>query len=182
LLARGPTRSRRPIRRLPSRSHCRPEADFLAVHDPWNRALIAHRKGTINVQGNSQRLFIGSLIAFAAGSIVAVLAIGIAVANDVFVMDGNDIAAVQGGALAWSLIGVAVVGFLAAAGGVVVGFVAWIGAVLNTWQLESKAWFIGLLLLGIFNFGFIAMIAYVIAGPDDKAAAAARVAPAPAAA
>ena len=139
-------------------------------------------KGTIMSKTTVTRLFIGSLIAFAAGAIVAVLAIGIAVANDVFVMDGNDIAAVQGGALAWSLIGVAVVGFLAAAGGVIAGFVAWIGAVLNTWQLESKAWFVGLLLLGIFNFGFIAMIAYVIAGPDGKAMPGQLPATAPAAA
>jgi len=128
------------------------------------------------------RLFIGSLIAFGAGAIIAVLAIGIAVANDAFVMAGNDIVAIQGGTLSWALIGVAILGGLAAAGGVIAGFVAWIGAVLNTWQLDSKAWFIGLLLLGIFNFGFVAMIAYVIAGPDGKAAAAARVTPAPVAA
>ncbi len=124
------------------------------------------------------RLFIGGLIAFGAGAIIAVLAIGIAVANDTFVMAGNDIAAIQGGSLSWALISVAILGGLAAAGGVIAGFVAWIGAVLNTWQLESKAWFVGLVLLGIFNFGFIAMIAYVIAGPDGKAAASARVAPA----
>jgi hypothetical protein len=128
------------------------------------------------------RLFIGSLVAFGAGAIVSLLAIGIAVANDAFVMAGNDIVAIQGGTLSWALIGVAILGGLAAAGGVIAGFVAWIGAVLNTWQLDSKAWFIGLLLLGIFNFGFVAMIAYVIAGPDGKAAAAARVAPAPVAA
>jgi hypothetical protein len=125
------------------------------------------------------KLFIGSLIAFGAGVIVATFAIALAVANDVFVMDGNDIAAIQGGTLAWVLIGLAILGVLAAAGGVIAGFVAWIGAVLNTWQLDSKAWFVGLLLLGIFNFGFIAMIAYVIAGPDGKAAAAARISPAP---
>ena len=125
------------------------------------------------------KLFIGSLIAFGAGAIVAIFAIALAVANDVFVMDGNDIAAIQGGTLAWVLIGLAILGVLAAAGGVIAGFVAWIGAVLNTWQLDSKAWFVGLLLLGIFNFGFIAMIAYVIAGPDGKAAAAARISPAP---
>ena len=125
-------------------------------------------------------LFIASLIAFGAGAIVAVLAIGIAVANDVFVMAGNEIVAIQGGALAWALIGVAVAGGLAAAGGVIAGFIAWIGALLNTSELENKGWFIGLLLLGIFNFGFIAMIAYVIGGPDGKAAAAARVVSAPA--
>ena len=89
-------------------------------------------------------------------------------------MDGDDIAAIQGGTLAWALIGVIVVGFLAAAGGAIAGFVAWIGAVLNTWQLDSKAWFIGLLLLGIFNFGFVAMIAYVIAGPDAMSPGLAR--------
>jgi hypothetical protein len=126
------------------------------------------------------RLFIGSLIAFGAGAIVATFAIALAIANDIFVMAGNDIVAIQGGGLAWALIGFALLGGLAAAGGIIAGFVAWIGAVLNTWQLDSKAWFVGLLLLGIFNFGFLAMIAYVIAGPDGKAAAAARVAPVPA--
>ena len=94
------------------------------------------------------RLFIGGLIAFGAGAIVAMLAIALAIANDVFVMAGTDIAAIQGGALAWALIVIAILGGLAAAGGVVAGFVAWIGAVLNTWQLESKAWFVGLVLLG----------------------------------
>jgi hypothetical protein len=128
------------------------------------------------------RLFLGGLIAFGAGAVVAIFAIALGVANDVFVMDGNDVAAIQGGALGWSLVGLAILGGLAAAGGVIAGFVAWIGAVLNTWQLENKGWFVGLLLLGIFNFGFIAMIAYVIAGPDGKAAAAARISPAPVAA
>jgi hypothetical protein len=128
------------------------------------------------------RLFLGSLIAFGAGAVIAIFAIALAMANDVFVMDGNDIAAIQGGALGWGLVGLAILGGLAAAGGVIAGFVAWIGAVLNTWQLENKGWFVALLLLGIFNFGFLAMIAYVIAGPDGKAAAAARVSPSPAAA
>ena len=116
------------------------------------------------------RLFIGSLIAFGAGAIVSIFAIALAIANNVFVMDGNDIAAIQGGALAWVLLGLVLLGGLAAAGGVIAGFVAWIGAVLNTWQLESKAWFVALVLTGIFNFGFIAMIIYVLAGPDGKAA------------
>lgn len=123
-------------------------------------------------KANVTRLFIASLIAFGTGAIVAILAVGLAIANDVFVMDGDDIAAIQGGALAWGLIAVALVGGLTAAGGIIAGFVAWIGAVLNTWQLDSKAWFVALVLLGIFNFGFVAMIAYLIAGPDDKVAAA----------
>jgi hypothetical protein len=115
------------------------------------------------------RLFIGSLLAFGAGAIVSILAIALAVANDVFVMNGNDIAAIQGGPAATALLGLALLGGLAAAGGVIAGFIAWIGAVMNTWQLESKAWCVALVLTGIFNFGFIAMIVYVIAGPDGKA-------------
>jgi hypothetical protein len=70
-------------------------------------------------------------------------------------------------------------GTLTAAGGVIAGFIAWIGAVLNTWQLQSKAWFVALVLTGIFNFGFIAMVIYVIAGPDGKAAPTTRPAAAP---
>ena len=116
------------------------------------------------------RLFIGSLIALAAGATVLILAIALAIGNNVFVMDGNDIAAIQGGPLATALLGVAFLGALTAAGGVVAGVIAWIGAVLNTWQLESKAWFVALVLTGIFNFGFIAMVIYVIGGPDGKAA------------
>jgi hypothetical protein len=116
------------------------------------------------------RLFIGSLIALAAGATVLTLAIGLAIGNNVFVMDGNDIAAIQGGALGTALLGVAFLGGLTAAGGVIAGFIAWIGAVLNTWQLESKAWFVALVLTGIFNFGFIAMLIYVVAGPDGRAA------------
>ena len=66
-----------------------------------------------------------------------------------------------------SVLGVA--GVLAITGGLIAGLVSWIGALLNTWQLDSKAWFIGLLLLGIFNLGFFAMLAYVIGGPDGQA-------------
>ena len=55
---------------------------------------------------------------------------------------------------------------------------SWIGALLNTAQLESKAWFVALLLLGIFNFGFFAMIAYLIAGPDGTTTVARHSAPA----
>ena len=57
-------------------------------------------------------------------------------------------------------------------GGMIGGLIAWIGALLNTAELESKTWFLVLLLLGIFSFGFFAMIAYVIAGPDGTEDAA----------
>ena len=67
-----------------------------------------------------------------------------------------------------ALFGLGLAGGLTIMGAAITGLVSWIGALLKTSQLESKAWFLALLLLGIFNFGFIAMIAYVIAGPDGR--------------
>jgi hypothetical protein len=107
-----------------------------------------------------------------AGAILAIAGVWVAIANDVFVMNGPDIVGLRGSALAWSALGIAMVGVFAIMGGLLAGLVAWIGALLNTWQLESKAWFVGLLLLGIFNLGFFAMVAYLIAGPDGRTDAA----------
>jgi hypothetical protein len=126
------------------------------------------------------RVFIGGGLAIIAGATVAVFAIGMAMANDVFVMDGPNIAGVRGGALAFSLLGIALVGSLAVMAGLLAGLVAWIGALLNTWRLDSKAWFVALVLLGIFNFGFFAMIAFLVAGPVSTADAERRKAQTPA--
>jgi hypothetical protein len=120
------------------------------------------------------KLFIGAGLAMIAGIVLAFIGVGIGLANDVFVMNGSDIVGLRGGAVAWSSLGLGLVGILALVGGLTAGLISWIGALLNTWQVESKAWFIGLLLLGIFNFGFFAMIAYVIVGPDGTSAAASR--------
>jgi hypothetical protein len=115
------------------------------------------------------RLFIGSGIAILAGAILGIAAIWLAIANDVFVMAGPDIVGIHGSALAWSLVAIGTVGVVAMAAGAIGGLASWIGALFNTWRLESKAWFAVVLLLGIFNLGFFAMIAYVIAGPDGTA-------------
>jgi MFS family permease len=114
------------------------------------------------------RLFIGSLVAVAAGGVLAIVAVSLAMANDLFVMAGADIVGVRWSPLAWSLVGLGIVSGLAIAGGMIAGLVSWIGALLNTWRLPSKTWFAVLLLLGIFNVGFLAMVAYLIAGPDGR--------------
>jgi hypothetical protein len=56
-----------------------------------------------------------------------------------------------------------------------------VGTRLNAWNTKpisvarirvrslNRSWFLVLLLLGIFSFGFVAMIAYLIAGPDATA-------------
>jgi hypothetical protein len=126
------------------------------------------------------RIFVGSAIALIAGAVVMIAVVWIAIANDVFIQQGPNDFAVQGSALAWSLLGPGILAGLAMTAGAVGGFVAWIGALLNTSQLESKTWFLVLLLLGLFSFGFFAMIAYVIAGPDGLGEDARHPAPTPA--
>lgn len=128
------------------------------------------------------RVFIAGLIAVAAGAILTIAAVSLAFATNVFITSGADVVDVRASTLAWSLLGLGIVGAVAVIGGLITGLIAWIGALVNTWQLESKTWFAVLLLTGIFNFGFIAMVAYVIAGPDGTAPISRRVAPAPAAA
>ena len=118
------------------------------------------RKSTVT------RIFIGGILAVATGAAIGVGAFGIAIANNVFVMSGSNIVALRESALAVALLGVGAVSCIAIAGGLVAGFVAWIGALLGTSRAENRAWFLALLLLGIFNFGFVAMIAYIVAGPD----------------
>lgn len=123
------------------------------------------------------RLFIGSVIAVVAGGILAFVAVAIAYANGVFVMEGPDVVGVRGTTLAWSMVGLGIVAGLAMVGGFIGGLVSWIGALLNTSLLEDRTWFILLLVLGIFSFGVIAMIAYVIAGPDGTRRTEVRTAP-----
>lgn len=120
------------------------------------------------------RLFIGGLLAVIAGASLAIATVWIAIANDVVVMNGADISGLRSGGLTWVLLGLGIVAGIAIGAGLIAGLVSWIGALLNTAQLESKAWFIGLLLLGVFSFGLVGMIAYLLAGPDGSSNPAAR--------
>jgi hypothetical protein len=112
------------------------------------------------------KLFIGSGIAIVAGGVLFVAAVWLAIANNVFVTNGSNIVGLHGSVLAWFSLGLGVLGSLAVIGGFAGGLVSSIGTLLNTWLLPSKAWFVAVLLLGIFNLGFFAMIGYLIAGPD----------------
>jgi H+/Cl- antiporter ClcA len=112
------------------------------------------------------RVFLGSVVAVIAGALLAFAAVWIAYANGAFVMSGPDVIGVQSTPMAWTILGLGLVAGLAMIAGFIGGLVSWIGALLNTSQLEDKTWFIVLLVLGLFSFGLVAMIAYVIAGPD----------------
>ena len=112
------------------------------------------------------RVFLSSVTAVIAGAVLAFAAVWIAFANGALVMRGPDVIGVQATPLAWTMLGLGVVAILAMIAGFVGGLVAWIGALLNTSQLQDKTWFVLLLVLGLFSFGLVAMIAYVMGGPD----------------
>jgi phage shock protein PspC (stress-responsive transcriptional regulator) len=125
------------------------------------------------------KIFLAGVLAAIAGGIVVLVTGGIAYTNDVFIMNGQEVVGLRSGPLTWTLLGVGLVGALAMAAGAIAGLIAWIGALLNVSQLESKIWFVVLLLLGLTNFGILGMIAYIIVGPDGSSRAATRQVPAP---
>jgi hypothetical protein len=118
------------------------------------------------------KLFVGSLIAGAGALVLLFVAGGLAYANNSFVMSGPDVVGVKSTPFGWIMIGLAVVAILVLAGAAIAQFVAWVGAVINTATLADKTWFVVLLVLGLLSFGFVAMIVYLIAGPDATEPAA----------
>jgi hypothetical protein len=124
------------------------------------------------------KLFVGSLIAVVGGLVVLLVGVWLALANSALVMSGPDVTGIESSPFAWSMVGLAIIGIIAMIGGAIGQFVAWIGAVINTAYLEDKTWFVLLLVLGLLSFGFVAMLIYVIAGPDGtKATRTAQAAP-----
>ena len=115
---------------------------------------------------NATRLFVGAIVAVGAGLVMGFAALWAAMASDAIEVGGSDVVDVNGGSGAWTALGLVVVASLAILGGTVAAVVSWIAALLNTWQLEDKTWFASLLALGLLGFGVVAMIAYVVAGPD----------------
>lgn len=112
------------------------------------------------------RLFVGAIVAFGVGLVLGAAALWAALASDAIDFGGSYLVDVNGGSGAWTALGLVLVGSLAIFGATVAAVVSWIGALLNTWELEDKMWFGSLLALGLLGFGVVAMIAYVVAGPD----------------
>ena len=112
------------------------------------------------------RLFVGAIVAVVAGVVLGVAALWAALASDAIDLGGSNYIDVNGGSGAWTALGLIILGSLAILGGTIAAVVSWLAALLNTWQLEDKMWFASLLALGLLGFGVLAMIAYVVAGPD----------------
>jgi hypothetical protein len=111
------------------------------------------------------RLFVAGIVAFVAGFALAFAAVLAAIAGGSITIGGPAILTIDGAGLGGALAMLAFAAVLIG-GGMVVGLIAWIGALVNTFQLEDKTWFVMLLVLGLWSFGFVAMIAYVVVGPD----------------
>jgi hypothetical protein len=120
------------------------------------------------------RLFVGAVVAVAVGLVLGIAALSAALASDAVDLGGSDVIDVNGGSGAWTALGMVIVGSLVILGGTVAAVVSWVGALLNTWQLEDKLWFASLLALGLLGFGVVAMIAYLVAGPDGTEQSVAR--------
>lgn len=113
-------------------------------------------------------IFWGSLLAAIAGLVMLVVTGGLAYASDSFRMDGPDVVGMRATPFGWTMVLLAAIALLVVLAAAVGQLVAWVGAVLNTAQLDDKTWFLVLLVSGLLSVGFVAMIAYLVAGPDDR--------------
>jgi hypothetical protein len=125
------------------------------------------------------RTWLGGLVLLALGLLVAGISIGLMLAyggNFTKAATGNGYDFVPSyNSFFWTTIGITIAGFVTAAVAGLVQLAAWIGALVNTYRLQDKTWFVvllagGLLGLAMGMIGFAAMVAYVIAGPDGMAA------------
>jgi F0F1-type ATP synthase membrane subunit c/vacuolar-type H+-ATPase subunit K len=111
-------------------------------------------------------LFVGAMLAAVVGLVVGLAALVAALVDGAITIGGPDVVTVNGetfaGMVVWLVVASLVIG-----GGWIAAVAAWVGALFNTVQLEDKTWFIVLLVLGLFSLGWVAMIAYVFAGPDS---------------
>ena len=123
---------------------------------------------------NIARLFVVATVAVVAGVVLGIAALWAALASDAIDLGGSDYIDVNGGSGAWTALALVIVGSLVMLGGTIAAVVSWIGALLNTWQLEDKLWFGALLAGGLLGLGVVVMIAYVVAGPDGTKQTVAR--------
>jgi hypothetical protein len=138
------------------------------------------RKSTIT------KTWVGGIVAIALGFVAAAVATGLMLAyGGTFTSapsgEGYDFVPTQD-AFFWTMVSIIIAGFVVACAGAIVQFVAWIGALVNSYQLQDKLWFVLTLILGLIGFGLVMMIVYLIAAPDgyeEKERTAAAPAPVP---
>jgi hypothetical protein len=125
------------------------------------------------------RTWFAGLIVLAAGLLLGGISLGLMLAY------GGQFTAAPNGtgydfiprldAFFWTTVSLMIIGFTVAAIGGIVQLAAWIGALVNTYQLADRTWFIVLLAGGLLSLafglvGFATMVAYLVAGPDGMPA------------
>lgn len=116
------------------------------------------------------RTWLGGMVAIAFGFVAAAIATALMLAY------GGTFTAAPGregydfvprlDAFFWGMVSVIAAGFTVAVAGAIVRLVAWIGAIVNSYQLQDKTWFLLTLILGLLGFGLVVMVVYLIAAPD----------------
>jgi hypothetical protein len=107
-------------------------------------------------------------VAFAVAGFVTAVAVGIAaIANGAVSLGGPQVVSLNPGAVAGAVAGLTVASLLSGIG-TVAAVVSWAAALLNTARLPDKTWFAALLGLGVVSLGWVAMLAYVFAGPNGN--------------
>ena len=121
------------------------------------------------------KTWIAGLVVLAAGLVAAAIGVGLMLGYGGTFTQTTDPSQMQFvpdySGFFWTTIWVIVLGGILAAVGGIVQFVAWIGALVNSYLLPEKTWFAIVLIGGLLGFffgliGFAAMVAYVIAAPD----------------
>lgn len=127
------------------------------------------------IKSTITKTWIGGLAIFAAGILAAMVGVFLMLAY------GGTVAQVAGtnnydftptvNGFFWMTVAVIVVGGLTALIGGIVQLAAWVGALVNSYLLPEKTWFLILLIGGVLSLafapvGFAVMVAYVVAAPD----------------
>ncbi len=118
------------------------------------------------------RLFKVAIAFVVAGSVSGTAVAIWALANGAITLGGSAFVSFNPATVAGALVGLVIASLLTGMGAIA-ATVSWVGALANTARLENKTWFTTLLVSGLVSFGWVAMIAYILRGPDSSTATAA---------
>jgi hypothetical protein len=102
-----------------------------------------------------------------AGAVSGAAVLIAALANGAIAFGGPHIVTINPGPIAEAIVGLSIASVLTGVG-TCVAIASWVGALVNTWRLEDKTWFVALLVLGLASLSWVAVIAYVLRGPDSN--------------
>jgi hypothetical protein len=111
------------------------------------------------------RMFKVAVALVVGGSVGSIAVVIWAVVSGAVAFGGAQFVTVEAGPFAGAIVALIVTSLLTGIG-TVAAVIAWAGALLNTARLDDKAWFTALLVLGLVSLGWVALIAYVLYGPD----------------